>query len=873
MKYLLSFLFAARLFAASWYVDPLASGAANGTSWASAWTNPTNVVWASVNPGDTIYVSGGTTSQTYTDPLYIMKSGTAGNYITVKIGQEAGHNGVAIFNGTGITHYNSDPEWLRIDGGRSVSFAAPTNHQQVIKGGTAITNNIGFRFKDIIGNQDSDASPVLFYFRKANHINYKWIEVSGMTNNGSFSFHDSRGTVAYGTFDNGELTTNVVFEYMYCHDNGGQVFSWGGQTPTGFGDAEFRFLYLPFNSEDHFETSGGVSIHDSVIGPCNGNSIHNDHLQFTGSYIKVYNNDIRESANSVMRVQTLGSDSITHDVWFFNNLVTEKIGRAPFGGTVIEPICFVNFDPLHPASIVTYSNIIFANNLFYNSVTNTISAPEISRNPTMYWSKGYPDVTQAVVKACLFVNNLFIDKEKGVGFATITNSGNLDGYNSFTTNDFVMNYNTFAATNTFRNNPIQVTYRDLVTNAPLGPYAFLNRTNYPLFVDKANDNFELLPSDNAVNSGFDVTSYFNFDALNRPRKVGSAVDRGPLEQQETNIIVWLTFNGDPVGGNALDSSGNGNDGVRFRLTEYSYPSNRLVSAVGGTLFRTNNTADNRAAEFLWRTNNGVYNPLYLKEGGYFAITNVQSRMTAMSQCTVALWARYNKASRTDLIGADYSQDANAALLSAGTSTGSVGSWDLGRFNQGIWINNTRMIIQTNADSGVSQVGNEYDPVFGKSGKVVFNYPDRGYDNDGDTTNWYHYAFTFSNGVCISYFNGVPLVTNDISAVTNKMSLGRGAARPYDWIGVGVNTHVGTPELEDEPGTDYPNNGFMNGGIDDVLIMDRALTGAEIVGVYTGTFPASSAGTGSDSGGSSPNNPSPTGSVVMQGVTGKGVRIQ
>jgi hypothetical protein len=63
-----------------------------------------------------------------------------------------------------------------------------------------------------------------------------------------------------------------------------------------------------------------------------------------------------------------------------------------------------------------------------------------------------------------------------------------------------------------------------------------------------------------------------------------------------------------------------------------------------------------------------------------------------------------------------------------------------------------------------------------------------------------------------------------------LTIGTSPSRPYNWIGIGVNTHVGTPEYDDETGNDYPNNGFHNGGLDQVRIYDRVLSPNEIVDI-------------------------------------------
>ncbi|HEU6449336.1 MAG TPA: hypothetical protein VFV23_12945 [Verrucomicrobiae bacterium] len=91
--------------ATNWYVDnSLANSLNKGTNWTTAWTNFASIVWNSpgVKAGDTIYISGGNTSQTYRETLTAGVAGAPGAVITISPGQDSGHNGKVIFDGQNV---------------------------------------------------------------------------------------------------------------------------------------------------------------------------------------------------------------------------------------------------------------------------------------------------------------------------------------------------------------------------------------------------------------------------------------------------------------------------------------------------------------------------------------------------------------------------------------------------------------------------------------------------------------------------------------------------------------------------------------------------------------------------------------------------
>jgi hypothetical protein len=83
------------------YVDNAASGLNTGTSWNDAWESLMDINWSVINPGDTIYISGGSTSQKYNEKLVVGASGTTAKPITITKGKDIKHDGIAIIDGNG----------------------------------------------------------------------------------------------------------------------------------------------------------------------------------------------------------------------------------------------------------------------------------------------------------------------------------------------------------------------------------------------------------------------------------------------------------------------------------------------------------------------------------------------------------------------------------------------------------------------------------------------------------------------------------------------------------------------------------------------------------------------------------------------------
>ena len=100
----------------------------NGTSWTNAWKSFSVINWSLIQPGDVIYISGGSDSTVYYETLYPNCKGTAANWVTITTGKyspsPSGHSGKVIIDGSnqtleGIVLSNGGsrkPSYLKIKG-------------------------------------------------------------------------------------------------------------------------------------------------------------------------------------------------------------------------------------------------------------------------------------------------------------------------------------------------------------------------------------------------------------------------------------------------------------------------------------------------------------------------------------------------------------------------------------------------------------------------------------------------------------------------------------------------------------------------------------------------------------------------------------
>ena len=292
--------------ASNWYVDPVAAQNGNGTAWTSAWNSVNAIAWPSVKPGDTIYLSGGTASQTYTTPLNVGASGSSGLPITIRAGQETGHNGLVIFDGGGgaspMINLGSHP-YVTVDGGYNGNRNLVLQNNNLdnddallfASGNGAGSFLVGVKITSVeVRNSGSGIK-----------VNYpQGVEISDSY------VHNIGCEVGIAVNGSVDMQAGVLWgQGASIHDNVVQVNN--RQQNQGYGP-------------DAIQGTSGVDVYDNTITGALGQmncSQHQDGFQFSGDYERVYGNSFYCLANSQSEGDWVSKvDHTAGHYWFYNNV-------------------------------------------------------------------------------------------------------------------------------------------------------------------------------------------------------------------------------------------------------------------------------------------------------------------------------------------------------------------------------------------------------------------------------------------------------------------------------------------------------------------------------------------------------------------------
>jgi hypothetical protein len=343
-----TFIFVCNADATNWYVRPSAAGSGTGANWANAWSLST-IKWASVAPGDTVWLAGGT----YTTVLAPAASGTSGNPIRI----------------------------MRVQTGDSVAVAAagwsPSFDAQV-----NIDPNGGWPVLNIISQHDITidgrlSSGILLVGPQTGGDNCR---VSGTVSNLTISNLELIGSAATSGLSYGRYGFNWAFGAVnnctinncYVHQlcNAFRAGSWNGVTVQ-----HCTIANLTLDNVDHndicYTATNSSSPMNNVIWRYNtiSNSPSDGLLFESGSVIKnwyFYGNVCYNSVYALIQTKTPGN----YQMFISNNV---------FGGTAPN----TNFAYINLQGTFTGSYIY--NNIFYNCENQGTGVGGVTSNYNAYY--------------------------------------------------------------------------------------------------------------------------------------------------------------------------------------------------------------------------------------------------------------------------------------------------------------------------------------------------------------------------------------------------------------------------------------------------------------------------------------------------------
>lgn len=513
--------------AAVWYVDKAATGANNGRSWTDAWTNFSSVVWGSagVKAGDTLYISGGSSSKVYTESWTVGASGTAGSPIRIAIdAANPQHNGQVIF----------DYDFA----GDQAAFHGITCHRSYV----VFDGEVAGEARLVISNlrnymnryacygiyASGTTGLVVKHLLSTNCNNPVRIASSTGFRVSNCGFYQVRGDAAIDAGgSSGGWDANLVYSNMFellCNY----------ATPSGKSSA--------YVGPDGVQCSHGLSVFRNTFlsrpTTLYTSDQHTDDLQATGNYLKIYENEFINVGDSIFDYDCYANAN-PHDVWIYNNVfrITNSFDRYPEYFRL-----YASFN-----SVSSISNFKIFNNTFIDN-----NFPYRVIRFDMF--RASPTATGIEIK-----NNLFYNCGGGNSSSPIIY---IEDSSGFTASSFSFGNNIYYSPTS----PQYVVFRGTTYTTAnwVGTQELTGSTAAPVLMSYApfapGNNFRLAASDAvARNRGISLAAFFTTDKDGNARGADGAWDIGAYEFQfsgpNTNPIAYvdpvrLDFGAVPVGGSA-----------------------------------------------------------------------------------------------------------------------------------------------------------------------------------------------------------------------------------------------------------------------------------------------------------------------------------
>lgn len=787
MKWLFILLLTALpLGAANWYVAREAyGGAGNGQSWAGAWTNFDKIVWASVNAGDTINVSGGPQGGTN---IYIgnlddtsQNPNSGASPVTIKAMQDSSHNGF-IYQ---IGHIVINATNRVIDGSLTAWTPGPK----------ADTYHVGTNCNWLVYNTNFNITSVAIVGVTATKV----------------------------------LSLQVIADWA-PGPTGNAAIQYAGlsSTPLGAG-SEIAYCWIIKSAAYGIDiegadtriakTFGQIAIHHNLIEGCCDNYTqikdcadvyknvgrykrapdvgHPDTQQFMAEFYRSYDNTWVDNPGMSCYVQsTVGTNQ---HIYIYNNEFSYT------SNTLAN--CLEISGSTDPYTMCNISNVLFFNNTIHIQGYST-------QQPSVFlWNRA--GVSTGWVTNLIVMNNVIIatapfNNQSPLFFPTNTTVVNGNEGWSYTFTQVPVDYNCLSG---FSGNGKGICYgvhgdpadqfADMSAFAAGTPFASNNNLT-ATFVSLTNHDYRLGADTAAKLQGTNLTAFISGfgnlpeatnDINGNARPASGAWDIGAY-QSDPGLVFWWSGNDNQF----KDDSGHGNDPYQGNPTNKIY----FTNAVDGLGMKFYQNGDHPA---------GGAGSL----GCYAYVTPITN--TLFTNMTISLWAHGDADTNSEgyLMDAGYDATQSAGFASSN-------SFAIKRSNHGadFDFHHWSFLIYNLGESGGSNVVQW--PIDMNSSFV--------------STNFHLYTVTLSctSHQAIAYYDGAPYMTNTVPGNVPYIKV-------YDYLCLGA-WHHGESWVWN--GT-FPNAGYFAGTMDDPRIYNRQLSASEVAGLFSGAASSSSPAQGGGGG--------------------------
>lgn len=488
--------------AATWHVDnELLNSPNTGRSWSEAWTNLASVIWGSggVQPGDTLFISGGRTGKVYREIWSVGADGTSKAPIRIALdAANTNHNGPVIFDYDHLGDHASVSALLCLRD--FVTFDGNVNGERrlVFRNLRNVTNGMGAECLVADGTRGVVVEHVMF-----TNCNAPIRLIYGTQFRVSHcEFRAVRGEAAIlAAACSGGWDANLIYSNMF-------ELLFNTNAPPGSTE--------PYFGPDGIQCGDGVSIFGNVfrevaVTDRYTSTQHPDFIQTVGNFTKIYNNEFINVGDSAVD-RGLYSGPVLDGLWIYNNVfrIVERVDTFP------------EFIRIYNGALTLLRDLRICNNTFVD-------------NPD-WMSIRFSNFGVPVAVSNAIQNNLFY-RCGGGRFRPVIH---FDDTCAFTTNSFDFDANLFVGASNLQ---AYIVYGSLFpASVWVRTFETRGRTNAPQFrfyspYHPTND-LRLADSDTvAAGAGLDLSAWFQTDKDGQPRPLGAPWSIGAYERPGGAPIV------------------------------------------------------------------------------------------------------------------------------------------------------------------------------------------------------------------------------------------------------------------------------------------------------------------------------------------------